>query len=160
MPTQLAINAEPNTWHRPEINGRTIAAFQTASVISIHRDSRVVKENRHESGDNQYRALQQNQSADGQELSYSACQETDGNRIRRTETIRYRTVNSRNRAGQQLARDTLEGIGQLSYKGTNAQLQDCQIYGKVQTGRQNVEQEACALSQEACLCQIITSQQQ
>src|SRR5699024_895053 len=39
-------------------------------------------------------------------------------------------------------------------------LQDCQIYGKVQTGGQDIEQEACALCQEACLCQVITSQKQ
>ena len=100
------------------------------------------KKTGHESGNYQYRALQKNQSADGKELSQSTSQESKRYCVGRTETVRYCTVYCRYGTREPLIGNTLEGIGQLCYEGTNTQLQDCQIYCEVQADSQDVEYES------------------
>ena len=71
-------------------------SFNATFVVSKHCQGRVVKEDRDESGNDEGRALNQNQREDGQELTQSTKQEADGHGIRRTETVGSGTVDPGN----------------------------------------------------------------
>ena len=84
-----------------------------------------------------------------------------------SETYRYgigaaeaedcRTIDTRNSSRKERVADTLEKVCQLSNECSNTQLKDCQIYGKVQRCRHDIEEEILFSSDKLCLYQIIFS---
>ncbi len=110
------------------------ACFQTALFVGYQTHGRIIKEHRNKTADDNGRGAHEDQHKDRNDLSHKAGQESECNCIGITESKADCTVNARNRCRKQFIRDTLERSGQLRHKGTDAQLQDRQIYSEVQRG--------------------------
>ena len=130
------------------------ASLQAALFVGNQTDGSVVEEDGNEAADDDGGATNQDQGDDSQQLADQTCQEAEGDSVCIAEAIADSAVNTGDGGGQQLVSDTLEGSSQLGNEGTDTQLQDCQVNGKVQGLVQDVPCEVGALSGSAGLNEV------
>jgi len=117
------------------------ASFETALFIRNKADGGVVEEDRNESADDQCGGSDKDQCNDSNELACKTCEESESNSVGIAETIADCAVNARNRCGQELVSNTLEGCCQLGNECAHTKLQDCKVNCELQGSVEDVECE-------------------